>query len=123
MRRLSGAVNPARNPEPSDFVPLPNLPYNILVVLAEEDRHGWAILKRIEELGERSLPSAGSFYLALARLEERGLIEAIAQDSEGDTRRRVFRLTALGRRVVKLESARLAGLVAIARRALGSLET
>ena len=121
MRRRSAAVNPAPNPEPESFLPLPNLPFSILVTLAEEPRHGWSIIRRIEELeGTQAVPSTGSLYLAIARLEERGLIEEKELERD-DPRRRVYRLTSLGRRVVKLESARLAALVAVATRTLGPL--
>jgi DNA-binding PadR family transcriptional regulator len=121
MRRREEAVGPARNPDPEGFLPLPNLPFSILVTLAEEPRHGWAIIRRMEELdGIRAVPSSGSLYLAIARLEERGLIEE-TRIADDDERRRVYRLTSLGRRVLKLESARLAELVGVARRALGPL--
>jgi DNA-binding PadR family transcriptional regulator len=122
MRRRDGAVNPARNPEPEDFLPLPNLPYSILVTLTEQPRHGWSIIRRMEELeGSTAVPSSGSLYLAIARLEERRLIEETDRATD-DPRRRVYRLTSLGRRVVKLESARLAELIGAASRALRSLQ-
>ncbi|MCI0434287.1 MAG: PadR family transcriptional regulator, partial [Gemmatimonadetes bacterium] len=57
-------------------------------------------------------PSSGSLYLAMVRLEERGLLEeAPAPRDETDARRRYYRLTTFGRRVLEQESARLAGLV------------
>lgn len=103
--------------EPSDFIPLPNLPLHVLLVLAEGDFHGWAIIKRIEEItaGDQS-PSSGSLYLAMTRLEEQGLIaDAPAPDDETDSRRRYYRLSPLGRRVLSYEMDRLAGLVERAR--------
>ena len=123
MRRRDEAVRPPRNPDPEAFLPLPTLPYQVLLALAEEPRHGWAIIKRIEELaGGRPAPSSGSLYLAITRLEERGLIEDAPAPKPGDVRderRRVYQLTSLGRRVLALETARLAELVEIARRWLG----
>jgi DNA-binding PadR family transcriptional regulator len=119
MRRRLEAVQPTRDPDPADFLPLPGLPFSILVALSEEPRHGWAIIGRLEQLnGGRKLPSSGSLYLALARLEERGLIEVAG--GSADDRRRTYRLTALGARVTRLESARLAELVGIAARWLGA---
>jgi DNA-binding PadR family transcriptional regulator len=124
MRRRTEAVRPPSNPDPADFLPLPNLPYLVMLSIAEQPRHGWAIIKRIEELsGPRATPSSGSLYLAIARLEERGLIEeAPAADASVD-QRRTYRLTSLGRRVVRLETTRLAELVGLAKRWLGPEET
>jgi DNA-binding PadR family transcriptional regulator len=100
--------------EPEDFLPLPHLALHVLVALSEEDRHGWAIVKRIEALTEGVWsPSAGSLYLSMMRLEEQALIEErAAPEAAVDERRRYYRLTALGRRVVQAELRRLASLVA-----------
>lgn len=105
--------------DPSSFLPLPHLPFHVLLALAEEDLHGWAIIKKIQEITEgRTKPSSGSLYLAMVRLRERGLIEELAERPparEDDERRRYYRLTSLGRRVLEAESSRLAGLVDLAR--------
>jgi DNA-binding PadR family transcriptional regulator len=106
--------------EVDDFLPLPHLPYHILLALAGEDAmHGWAVIKRIEEMtGGRTCPSTGSLYLAMGRLQERGMLEeAAAGPDERDQRRKFHRLTSLGRRVLAAESTRLAGLIEIARTA------
>lgn len=103
----------------SKHLPLPNLPLHVLLALAEGDRHGWAVIKRIEELTSgTSSPSSGSLYLAMTRMEERGLIEEIPSPDAGtDARRRYYRITPLGRRVLSAETARLSGLVGLARAA------
>ena len=120
MRRRTEAVRPSTNPDPADFLPLPNLPYLVMLSIAEQPRHGWAIIKRIEELsGPRAIPSSGSLYLAIARLEERGLIEESPAPDKSVDQRRTYRLTSLGRRVVRLETARLAELVGLAKQWLG----
>lgn len=63
----------------------------VLSSLAGEDRHGYALIKDIEEFAGVTL-GPGTLYGALTRLEERGLIEALpAQD-----RRRPYRLTVAG---------------------------
>jgi DNA-binding PadR family transcriptional regulator len=63
----------------------------VLSSLAGEDRHGYALIKDIEEFAGVTL-GPGTLYGALTRLEERGLIEALpARD-----RRRPYRLTAAG---------------------------
>jgi len=120
VRRRTEAVRPSTNPDPAAFLPLPNLPFLVMLSVAEQPRHGWAIIKRIEELsGPRAAPSSGSLYLAIARLEERGLIEESPPFDELADQRRTYRLTSLGRRVVWLETARLAELVGLAKRWLG----
>jgi DNA-binding PadR family transcriptional regulator len=120
MRRRTEAVRPSNNPDPADFLPLPNLPYLVMLSVAEQPRHGWAIIKRIEELsGPRATPSSGSLYLAIARLEERGLIEESPARAGAVDQRRMYRLSPLGRRVVRLETTRLAELVGLATRWLG----
>ena len=105
-------------PDLTTHLPLPNLPLHVLLVLAEGELHGWAIIKRIESMsaGAHS-PSSGSLYLAMARLEEKGLIsDAPAPDEETDTRRRYYTLTPTGRQVLALEVDRLEGLVRHARK-------
>lgn len=102
---------------PDDFIPLPNLPLHVLLVLAEGELHGWGIIKRIEEItaGDQS-PSSGSLYLAMTRMEGQGLIsDAPAPVDETDSRRRYYRLTAFGRQVLSREMERLGGLVRHAR--------
>ncbi len=103
----------------AEHLPLANLPLHVLVALAEGERHGWAVIKRIEELTEgHHSPSSGSLYLAMTRLEERGLIEdAPAPEGETDPRRRYYRLTRLGSEVLEAEVGRLSGLVNVARAA------
>ena len=65
----------------------------ILVSLAAGPRHGYAIMTDVEEISGSPM-GPGTLYGALARLEKRGLIEAL----EPEERRRPYRLTALGRR-------------------------
>ena len=106
------------HPQPDSFLPLPHLPFHILLALASgDDAHGWAIIKRIGELTEgRTAPSTGSLYLAMVRLDERGLLSQVERPNDSrDARRRYYRLTPLGRRVLAAESQRLASLVEVAR--------
>ena len=103
--------------EPAGFLPLPNLTHLVLLALAEGDAHGWEIIKRIHAITDRQAnPSSGSLYLAIARMEERGLLAEARAPRGADARRRYYRLTALARRVLAAESQRLAGLVERARR-------
>ncbi len=99
-------------------MPLPPLSYYILLALADGAAHGWVIIKRIRELTHgQSDPSSGSLYLAMLRLADQGLLEETSAPHGQDTdeRRRFYKLTALGRKAVREESARLARLVDYAR--------
>lgn len=105
------------NPDPEEFLPLPHLPLHILLALADRTMHGWAVIKRIDEMTEGdTCPSTGSLYLAMGRLAERGLLEEVdAPSDDADARRKYYRLTPLGERVLEAESQRLASLVQVAR--------
>ncbi len=63
----------------------------ILVSLSDGPKHGYAIMTDVEAFSGAAM-GPGTLYGALARLERRGLIEAL----EPDDRRRPYRLTALG---------------------------
>jgi len=95
------------------------LTYEILLALADGDRHGYGIIKEIEErTGSESAPSTGALYLALQRMEGDGLIEEAPDrpaGSKDDARRRYYRITQRGRELAEHESRRLAALVRIAR--------
>jgi len=94
------------------------LTFQILLALADEARHGYGIIKEIEERGgEGSGPSTGALYLALQRMQGHGLIEETPApaDPAADARRRYYRLTPTGKEVAEQESQRLAALVAAAR--------
>jgi DNA-binding PadR family transcriptional regulator len=86
--------------------------FHILLVLIEGPRHGYGLMKDVEREsnGEVRL-EIGSLYRLLARLLDAGLIE----ETEGDERRRFYRISRNGRRVLKAEAGRLAGLVNLAR--------
>jgi len=91
------------------------LTYEILLALADEDRHGYGMIKEIDERGGTA-PSTGALYLALHRMESEGLVEETAAPPDNDdARRRYYRITERGRRAAERESARLASLVATAR--------
>lgn len=86
----------------------------ILVSLGDRPKHGYAIMEDIEALsGSRIGP--GTLYAALARLEARGLIEALPPED----RRRPYKLTGLGATTLK---AQLEGLEGFARTGLRRLE-
>jgi DNA-binding PadR family transcriptional regulator len=109
--------------EPGEFLPLPHLAFHVLLALSDTDRHGWGIVRRIEELTDGTWsPSAGSLYLSMAGLEKKGLIEDVpAPALDTDPRRRYYGLSPLGRRVLDLEMARLASIVRHAERLSGGV--
>lgn len=117
MRRRKESTHPPENPDPGIFLPLPHLPFQVLLALADGARHGGGVIERIQAMTDRGgVPSSGSLYLAMSRLEERGLIEDAPAPPGADARRRYVHLTALGRRVLAAETERLAGLVELSRR-------
>jgi len=106
-------------PEPDDFLPLPGDTFDVLVSLADGDRHGYAILREIaERTSGRIRLSPSTLYAVIRRLLESGLIEELSErpdPAHDDERRRYYRLTVLGRRVAQAEAGRLSRLLANAR--------
>jgi DNA-binding PadR family transcriptional regulator len=101
--------------DPRTLLPLTEVAFEILLSLAEGERHGYDILKDIERRTDGRLRlHPGTLYRALARMIDDGLVEQTADD-RGDPRRRPMRMTRLGGDVAKAESARLAAQVSHAR--------
>ncbi len=105
--------------EPKDLLPLTPAVLNILLALADEERHGYGIMKEVEHRtsGEMRL-GPGTLYGSIKRLLEQGLIEGSDErpDPEmDDERRRYYRITEFGHRVAALEVERLEALVRSAR--------
>jgi DNA-binding PadR family transcriptional regulator len=85
----------------------------ILISLADAPKHGYAMLQDIEALtGAR--PGPGTLYGAIARLEERGLIERVSDDGH----RNPYRLTGRGLQALRARLAALEKLARVARRRL-----
>jgi len=98
------------------LLPLTPIAFEILLALAEEDRHGYAILQAVEARLRGKLPlRTGTLYRALARLVEDGLIEELDAQAGTDSRRRVYRISKQGRMIARAETERLADQVAAAR--------
>lgn len=86
----------------------------VLLSLAEQPRHGYAILKDIESMsGGRVLLSTGTLYGALQRLLDHGWIERVEEDS-APRDRRTYKLTSRGRRNLQMEVARMRHLTRLA---------
>ena len=104
---------------PDSLLPLPPATFHILVALADDDRHGYAIIQDIAARtgGELKL-SAGTLYRSIHRMLEQGLLaetrERPAPELD-DERRRYYRITPFGTAVAKAEARRLAQLLRMAR--------
>ena len=103
----------------AELLPLQPATFHILVALADEDRHGYAIIQDVaSRTGGAIKLSAGTLYRSIQRMLEDGLIvetdERPAPDDD-DERRRYYRLTPFGEAVARAEAARLADLVRLAR--------
>ena len=98
------------------LLPLTPVAFEILLALAEESLHGYAILQAVEGRLSGLLPlRTGTLYRSLARVLDDGLIEEVDGRVTVDERRRYYAITAHGREVAALEAERLAGQVATAR--------
>src|SRR5438552_10176452 len=108
-----------RRENPSSLLPLPPATFHILMSLADEDRHGYAIVQDVAARtgGELKL-SAGTLYRSIQRMLEQGLLveprERPAPELD-DERRRYYRITPFGRAVAQAEARRMAQLVSMAR--------
>jgi len=86
----------------------------IVLSLAEQPRHGYSILKNVEELsGGRVTLSTGTLYGALRRLLEDRWIERFKEE-ESSRGRQAYRLTPRGRQILRAEVARLKHLTKVA---------
>jgi DNA-binding PadR family transcriptional regulator len=99
-------------------LPLRSIDFVILLMLAGGDRHGYGIMQDVEAHTDgRVLLEAGSLYRTIRRLSQEGWLTESARRpaaDRDDERRRYYRLTPLGRRVLAAEAERLRRLVKLA---------
>lgn len=96
--------------------PLTPAVLHILLVLADDQRHGYGIMQEVETLSAgRVRLGPGTLYRSLQELLERGWIEEREADDGADPRRRTYRLSRGGRTALRAELDRLAALVDAAR--------
>jgi len=100
-------------------LPLSPHQFQILLALVDGERHGYGIILEIDERTRGAMRlGTGTLYTALARLVHGGLITESARRppaADDDDRRRYYRLTPLGRAVLRAEASRLEALVRQAR--------
>jgi DNA-binding PadR family transcriptional regulator len=99
--------------------PLPWAAFQILLALADGDRHGYGIMRQVEQQTDRRLRlGPGTLYGSIGTLLDEKLIvevDARGEAKAGEERRRYYRLTAAGRKLARAEAERLADLLRVAR--------
>jgi DNA-binding PadR family transcriptional regulator len=97
-----------------EFLPLTEPVLLILLSLAEQPRHGYSILKDVEEMSDgRVVLSTGTLYGALRRLLDEEWIERI-EEEDTSRGRQAYRLTSRGRKNLQLEVGRMKHLTRLA---------
>jgi DNA-binding PadR family transcriptional regulator len=102
--------------DPSQFLPLTPAAFHVLLALADGTKHGYLILKDVEErtAGEVRL-STGTLYGLIKRFLDDELIVELPAEDDGRERRRPYKLTPFGRQVARAEAVRLEQMVTAAR--------
>ena len=100
-----------------DFLPLSTPVLHILLALGEDRLHGFGIIEAIEaKTGGEARILPGTLYATLNRMVDDRLVQEAERPDGADARRKYYRITELGRRVVAAESERMAVLLEVARR-------
>jgi DNA-binding PadR family transcriptional regulator len=109
----------------SDFLPLSRSLLHLLLALHEGERHGYAVMKRVEALsGGIVKMGPGTLYTTIQRAEDLGFIlesEERAPEGEDRSQRRYYEPTPLGRRVLAVEVERLGAFIDHARSAIAGV--
>ena len=105
-----------------EFLPLTEPVLLMLLSLAGQPRHGYSILKDVEQMSDgRVVLSTGTLYGALRRLLDEEWIERI-EEEDSSRGRQAYRLTARGRRNLQLEVGRMKHLTRLANLRIASKE-
>ena len=104
---------------PEEFTPLTPAVFNILLSLADGEKHGYGIMLEVETNTKgQVIMGPGTLYGSIKRMLKADLIEESDERADpemDDQRRKYYRLTNLGRRALRMEAERLASQVMIAR--------
>jgi DNA-binding PadR family transcriptional regulator len=104
---------------PEEFLPLTPAVFNILLALADGEKHGYGIMLEVEiNANGQVLMGPGTLYGSIKRMLKAGLIEESDEQADpemDDQRRKYYRLSDLGRSTLHLEAERLASQVMIAK--------
>ena len=105
---------------PEELLPLTPAVFNILLALADGEKHGYGIMLEVEATTNRQvLMGPGTLYGSIKRMLTAGLIEEsderVDPETDDPRRRSYYRLTDLGRRTLRMEAERLASQVQIAK--------
>jgi DNA-binding PadR family transcriptional regulator len=118
IRRRKSGVGMASK-DPREFLPLSATDFQLLLSLADRGLHGYAISKSVRQASDdRVRIGLGSLYRIIARLLNSGLVEECEPQKKRNTEvapRRKYRLTTLGRSVLRAEVFRLNDAVELAR--------
>jgi len=110
-------ANTLNNPE--DLLPLTPAVFNIMLALADGEKHGYGIMLEVEANTDGQITMGpGTLYGSIKRMLKAGLIEECDERTDpkmDDQRRRYYRLTGMGQQVLRLEAERLASQVQVAR--------
>jgi DNA-binding PadR family transcriptional regulator len=110
----------AASRDPRSLLPLTPLAFHVMLALADEDRHGYSIIREVETRTDGLIRlRSGTLYTLLQRLLAEELIvesKARPDPEEDDERRRYYAVSDLGRRVLAAETRRLESAVSEAKR-------
>src|SRR5258708_2556261 len=109
----------AKPQSPHELLPLTPPVFHILLALTDDERHGYGIMQDVaRQTGDALQLGPGTLYGCLKRMLAAGLVEESDERPDAaldDERRRYYRMTAFGQRVVRAEAQRLANAVIAAR--------
>ena len=104
--------------DPETLLPLTPAVFHIMLALADGERHGYGIMQEMAARTDGKVHMGpGTLYGTIKRMLADGLLEETGERADpalSDERRRYYRLTAFGQRVVRAEAQRLAQLVQLA---------
>jgi DNA-binding PadR family transcriptional regulator len=103
--------------DPSPYIPLSAANLHILLSLAAEDRHGYGIMQEVARQSEGKYKlGPGTLYDNLRKMLDTGMVEETGKLApDDDPRRRYYRLSGFGKKVLKAEVARLESVIQHAR--------